>query len=245
MALAAQLGYVLTPLDSMVKELAHALLSRMTPRMGEAVYQSMDFSLPGFSRSTAERMLPPWLKTVDTPSTATWAFASLTDLSDALGPMLLKSDSCTAGATKALKTESERVIRVVATLLPGLTITWSQRSGLDRLYVCGFYLLADEAGEMHPPKAPDRREIGIATAVMTALRRAATHGPAGDGGWGRAAVAGVLDAAGGGGQGGGDSGAAAQRGGTEGGHPGAAGGGAQREAGQGGRFRGGRDRGRE
>jgi len=63
--LASQLSYIVTPVEDMIKEIAHSILSRMSPRVVEMVQQSLDFSFPGYSRSTAELQLPPKLKKDD------------------------------------------------------------------------------------------------------------------------------------------------------------------------------------
>ena len=67
---------------------------------------------------------------------------------------LMSASGCDcAGLTRALKTDSEAVIRVVAVPLPTVEIKHvsSQR---DRLHINMQYLhvLADETGELHWPK---------------------------------------------------------------------------------------------
>jgi hypothetical protein len=87
-------------------------------------------------------------------------------------PRLLSraSDFYCAGLTRGLKTESERVIRVLAVPIPTIVFEHAMRSGLDRLYCMLQYVLADETGELHPPKDENRNEIALSPELETAVR---------------------------------------------------------------------------
>ena len=64
------------------------------------------------------------------------------------------------GASRALKPPSERWVRVVATAYK-MELSYVKGKGSDRMYLNFLYTLADEDGELHPPKMPDRREIEL------------------------------------------------------------------------------------
>jgi len=73
--------------------------------------------------------------------------------------------------SRGLRTASESCIRVIATLIPPLEVSWVRvASGLHRLYVSMIYVLSDEAGEMHFPKDANRRELGVSSAQEASYR---------------------------------------------------------------------------
>ena len=83
----------------------------------------------------------------------------------------MQSEYVCAGSSRALRTASEKVIRVVATPMPELIISWVDVKATDRLYINFQYVLFDEAGEMHPPKDDGRREIKLDATLETSLRQ--------------------------------------------------------------------------
>ena len=76
--------------------------------------------------------------------------------------------------SKALQPPSAKWIRVIATLIPDLEISWvrAQPEGREKLYVNMNYVLLDEDGEMHLPKDSKRREISVTAQEETAFRAA-------------------------------------------------------------------------
>eukprot|EP00965_Chrysotila_dentata_P181080 5977681-Pleurochrysis_carterae.AAC.1 len=61
--------------------------------------------------------------------------------------MLTSPQTSTAGTSRALLKPSERHVRVLATLMPPLEVSWVQmEKGQQRLYVNMLYALCDEAG---------------------------------------------------------------------------------------------------
>jgi hypothetical protein len=93
----------------------------------------------------------------------------VTDVFEAL--LAMQSTYACAGSSRALRTASENVIRVVATPMPEVEISWVNVDKTDRLYVNFQYVLWDEHGEMHPPKDPNRNEVELEPALETALRQ--------------------------------------------------------------------------
>eukprot|EP00965_Chrysotila_dentata_P185048 6109208-Pleurochrysis_carterae.AAC.1 len=60
---------------------------------------------------------------------------------------------------------SERHVRVLATVMAPLEMSWVQMaSGQERLYVNLLYALCDEVGELHLPKDDSRRELALTQA---------------------------------------------------------------------------------
>lgn len=77
-----------------------------------------------------------------------------------------------AGLTLGLQTASEAVIRVVATMMAGVEISHVPLArGVERLYINFLYILADETGEIHPPKDANRVEMALLPADEAELRR--------------------------------------------------------------------------
>jgi hypothetical protein len=169
-ALAASLGFCCQPTAMWAKELAHSLVTRMRARLGTEVYQTIAYSIPGFPLAVARSLLSA--PTTETPTTVTWEATTPHALLSTLGEILTQSTHLTAGLTRALKTPSEAVIRVVATLMPLAEISHVKAgsAGLPRLYINLMYVLTDEAGEMHYPKDGRRREMAVSPAMEAELR---------------------------------------------------------------------------
>jgi hypothetical protein len=173
-ALAKLFGYALSPLQALRKELSHSISTRLVTRVGIDVYQAAAYSLPMFPREAAIEIVPEGLKTLDTPAVVTWHLGTCADVVSTLSPILILSERC-AGVSRALQTPSESVIRVIATLLPDITISYVKKKGLDRLFVNFDYLLSDQAGELHPPKDNNRIREGDATRAGDGDRRCASR----------------------------------------------------------------------
>lgn len=157
-ALAKEFKVVLSSLETCRMELSHSISTRLVTRVGIDVYQSAAYHVPMFPREAALQIFPDRCKTVDSVAVVTWRLETRGDVVEALAPILRLSERC-AGVSRAHQTPSELYIRVIATLLPGITISWVKKSGLDRLYINFMYMLSDESGELHPPKDGERREI--------------------------------------------------------------------------------------
>ena len=167
--LARELGYALSPLDALRRELSFSISTRLVTRLGIDVYQTAAYNLPLFPREAALQIFPDALKTRDQPSVVTWRLETCADVVSTLAPILRLSERC-AGVSRALLKPSENVIRVIATLMPGIEISYVKKSGLDRLFVNFMYILSDQAGELHPPKDNDRLEIGMSDDLTREMR---------------------------------------------------------------------------
>ena len=113
---AAALGFVCDSVDEIRLELATAITTRMILPKGEMVYQASTFDLPGFNRQAAEKLLPEELITFQDTTTVTWTMDTFNRLSTGLSSVLAASPHITAGISRALKTEAETVVRVLAVL---------------------------------------------------------------------------------------------------------------------------------
>jgi hypothetical protein len=177
MALATKLGYTVSPTVEWERELANSVLTRMIARSGIDLYQAAAYNIPSFPLQAAEAILPAACLVHGTPAgVSTWCFDTARAVNAFLTKLLAVAKTrhgrMSAGATKALKTKSERVIRVVAHVLEGMEISHVVlASGLVRLYVNFTYVLADETGEMHAPKDTERNEIALHPDLERRTRR--------------------------------------------------------------------------
>ena len=112
-------------------------------------------------------MLPEEFVIQSTPTLKMWEVKSMAAVARVAGPLIASSKFYSAGATRALKTSSERVIRVVATMIPFLRLKWWR----DCIYYEFQYVLADGTGEVHPPKDGNRNEIEIEEPLYTEVRQ--------------------------------------------------------------------------
>jgi hypothetical protein len=179
-ALAMELGFVVTPIDRWRAELALSMASRLKAREGVDVYQSAAYSIAGFPRDAALSILPEAsLQNVDSisslteASSLTWKLTTVAEATMTLGPILAEAKAhWTAGLTRALKTPSELVSRVVASMLPPIEISHVMMPrGVDRLYLNFNYILTGEDGIIYPPKDGDRIEIALEPLLEHSMRQ--------------------------------------------------------------------------
>jgi hypothetical protein len=162
--LAESLGYCLEKTSYFKQEFATSIARRLINRRGNFIYQATDFSIPGFSCHAAASMfasallMQPLADLVEEQQTVTWRATTSAQVRLMLGTLLTDLKGPTAGVSRGLRTASESCIRVIATLIPPLEVSWVRvASGLHRLYVNMIYVLSDEAWEMHFPKDANRR----------------------------------------------------------------------------------------
>lgn len=170
-ATAAELGFCCIETSKLVKEFVRAIVRRMQPRTARNVYQSVTFTLMAFPLAVAEKLFPESLITRSSHSIKTWTMSSLSAVVEVLAPVMADQDAMVGGVTKALMTASQQWSRVIATVISA-EATWMSPSngGADRLYMNFMYVLADEAGEVHPPKDGNRRELALSESTMTQIR---------------------------------------------------------------------------
>ena len=166
--MAHRLGYAVTPISKSRQELARAIASRMVNRKGDFVYQSAAFSITNFPLSALESIFPDNLLTNDPDAPKTWSLPSVGCVSTILGPLLQDIPMC-GGASRALKTASERWSRVLATIYD-MEISFTKGT-MDHAYINFLYVLMDESGEMHKPKKPNRVEVLMSASVETEIRQ--------------------------------------------------------------------------
>ena len=154
--LAESLGYCLEKTSYFKQEFASSIARRLINRRGNFIYQATDFSIPGFSCHAAASMfasallMQPLADLVEEQQTVTWRATTSAQVRLMLGTLLTDLKGPTAGVSRGLRTASESCIRVIATLIPPLEVSWVRvASGLHRLYVSMIYVLSDDAGEMH------------------------------------------------------------------------------------------------
>ena len=172
MALAAETGYVCEPVTKFRHEFLTAVTSHLVHRVKMSVYQSPAFNIPMFSRTAALNMFGEANLTTNKEACLTWKMEDLGDLSTFFGQMLSETGKLCAGLTRALKTESENVSRVLATIIPmyEMSVVLMPR-GVDRMFINFQYVLADEDGEVHWPKDNQRRELEFSPEVEQAVRQ--------------------------------------------------------------------------
>lgn len=171
MALANQHHFTCFPKEKILAELGRALVKRMIKRRGHMVYQMVAFNLPYFPRELLKEILPQSSVTEESPKRMAWELTSLSEIASTLSPLLARSPYVCAGSTKAFRTKSERVIRVVAKMMPPLEVVHEVSSGgVERFYLNGMYTLATENGELHFPKDNNRRELEIEGSLEKSLR---------------------------------------------------------------------------
>lgn len=169
-ALAMELGYSLTPMDFVGKSIAKAIAQHLCNRKGNTVEQTASFFVSMIELTTAETFLgASFLSDAKVPC---WKAGTVTEVASMMRPLLAmlkaSSDFSCAGASRGLKTESEVVIRVVATLMPTLEIDHLKGGGLRFQFQ---YILFDETGELHAPKDEERREIELEESLEVEMRK--------------------------------------------------------------------------
>ena len=165
-ALATSLGHATTPIEKLKRSLGSAIASRMVQREGKFIWQTGKGSVENFPLEAALVILPERLTGVVNK----WSATPMVEIAFLFGPLLAMSKSYSAGATKGLMTESERVIRKIATIIPTPTFSWVVRNGVDHLDFELQYVLADEDGEMHMPKDGNKVEIALDPALEAEIR---------------------------------------------------------------------------
>ena len=92
-------------------------------------------------------------------------------MTTAVAGLLELSEMNCCGTTRALKTLSQPVIRVVASMMPTVEVSHQLENGRDRFFMNFLYVLADEDGEFHPPKDVNRNEIGLDPRLEMRMRQ--------------------------------------------------------------------------
>ena len=173
MTLATECGFACEALTTYRQMLATEIASHMVHRRAFAVYQSVGFNIPLFSRQAALEICGEPNMTIQTEHQLQWKLTRVPDCGHLLEPILssLGCGSLCAGMSRALLAESEVTAMVIATVMPTLQIQWDRMAnGVGRLKINYFYVLSDMDGEMHAPKDENRRELELADDLIQDLR---------------------------------------------------------------------------
>lgn len=171
-AMAAARRLALMSKDTLLLELGRAIGRRMIKRTGGHIYQMLSCTLPYFPRELLQEILPTVCVKENTEKSMQWELRTVAEVEQILGPVLRRSGYVCVGSTKAFRTKSERVIRVVAKLMSPFEITHEVSSfGVERCYLNGMYVLVTQDGELHFPKDNQRRELIVAMEEQMALRK--------------------------------------------------------------------------
>lgn len=123
-ALAMELGYFCTPATTFLVDLSTRISSAIRTRGGHLVYQSAAFSLPNFPLELARWTFALASQDSQTPAgTTTWTVVNMHQTARVFGSIWQDAAPCCSGASKAFKTASEPVCRVIATIMSGAVIS--------------------------------------------------------------------------------------------------------------------------
>ena len=134
-ALALRLGFFCTPSATYRVNLATAIAASMRPRSGSMVYQCAAISLPNFPLELARQTFAFATQDLSTPAgTTTWTIPTMDKTMQVFGSIFLDAGPSCSGASKVLKTASEPVVRVIATIMSGAVISHVvHKRGLEKL----------------------------------------------------------------------------------------------------------------
>ena len=160
-SIALALNHTCTPLTQIVFAVGSSMASRMCTRGANFIYQLAADTVPLIPRTVVEQWMPAYTLETSTPAKAVWksGTSSFEALRAMVGPLISKGGAYCTGITKGLKSDSERVIRVVATAIPQIEIVTTKRMGMEVLRYEFPYVLATESGELRFPKDGNKIEI--------------------------------------------------------------------------------------
>ena len=139
-ALALELGYFCTPTAAYMVDLATAIAASMRPRSGIMVYQSAAISVPNFPLELARQTFAFATQDLLTSArTTTWTIPTMDQTVQVFGSIFQDAGPSCSGASKVLKTASEPVVRVIATIMPGAVISHVvHKRGMSKLCASPF-----------------------------------------------------------------------------------------------------------
>jgi len=123
-ALAEELGFFCTPATSYLKDLAGSIASSIRPRSGSMVYQSVAITLPNVPLQFCHQTFMFATQEPETKKgTTTWTIPGIDETLQVFGYIFGAATPSCSGASKALKSPSEFVVRVIGTIMPGAVIS--------------------------------------------------------------------------------------------------------------------------
>ena len=134
-ALALKLGYFCVPTSSFMIDLSTRVTAAIRQRAAQEVYQTAAFSLQSFPVELARRTFALASLDPSTPdSTTTWTVKTMAQTAQVFGCIFEDGGPWCTGASKAFKSASEPVVRVIATIMPGAVISHVvHKRGVERL----------------------------------------------------------------------------------------------------------------
>ena len=106
-SLAKELGFACQDLRSLRRDFAQMLFSRMTNRLGKAVYQTISFTM-SFPRTAAQSLFPSHLLTNQCEKNLDWKASTLPEISELISDMLSELSPAASGLTRAVQLNSAR-----------------------------------------------------------------------------------------------------------------------------------------
>jgi hypothetical protein len=168
--LALDLGFFCTPATTFLVDLAARIAAAIRPRAASEVYQSAAFSLQNFPLELARQVFAFASQDSGTPEgTTTWTMETMDQILQVFGSIFEAGGPFCTGASKAFKTPSAPVIRVIAVVMPGAVISHVVlKRGVTRLYAwlfdplcsllcraCALYCREPACHSLPPHHVPD------------------------------------------------------------------------------------------
>lgn len=149
-ALATKFNVTLMPSASLLSVLGSEITSNMIQRIGDKVFQMSSFTLRHFSKALLEEYLPESCRQENEDGSTAWLMDTVEKVMFMVPILSAASDSSCKGLTRCFRSKTQRVVRVVATLMPDLEISYVPiDSDVGVVTVNSQYALSTEHGEMH------------------------------------------------------------------------------------------------
>ena len=171
----ALLGRICQDPSKWKKELSHEMWSRLVNRHGQKIYQAATFKISHFPLSLAEELFPEE-PSARSDQEVVWEYTTEIAVTRMMRGLTEAGGSqfgwYSAGATRAYKTKSERVVRVMGRVMSPVEIRLVHPQGDSaELCVSYTYCLMRHCGTLYPPKGPDCREMALDSAKDEAIRQ--------------------------------------------------------------------------
>ena len=104
--IAKSLGYICVERRGLEMDLAQHIFSRMTNRLGKAIYQVIEFGM-SFPRHAAQMLFPSHLLHNEaaevTAATMSWSSTTMAEASELMSDLLSRVSTCASGLTRAVQ----------------------------------------------------------------------------------------------------------------------------------------------
>ena len=172
LAQANKLGFQVTPQRQVEEEFMLSIAKRLVPRLGSNLYQVASYVLEGYTLNSVRALMNNAYEQEGGGRTSVrWHVPTFNDLCMLLSDRMGALPTLSAGISRGQMAPSESCIRVVATMLPPMELSWWQPpTGRGRLQVQFMYALVMGDGDIHPPKDNKRREMNLAARELADLK---------------------------------------------------------------------------